>query len=184
MYDIETTPNTEFEWVKEYVPFFGDDYFIMVPIQRKKPATTRPIQIFPLATLCRNYEFGNKLLCNDSGNPNHKFYELTLTQPPSEDQSPHDILAAFDKIVTSTMWKIEQYIRCVELQKNGEPHIHALLVTTKYINKSKINYKHRFTLSRVKDLKSWLYYIFKEKNCKKLNAYCMKHNISSIACRD
>lgn len=109
-------------------------------------------------------------------------YELTLTTTKDD---PYEIRMYFDKIVKSKMFDVKAFKACMELQQNGNPHIHAMLWSGKKVLnsnhvKTKIKYPYRFTLKFVRRQQNFYNYILKEKDSPNIIEYCLKKGIPQI----
>lgn len=94
-------------------------------------------------------------------------YELTLTTTKDD---PYELRQYFQKIYESKMFDVKAFKACMELQKNGNPHIHAMLWSGKRVLnsnhiKSKIKFPYIFSLKFVRRQENFYNYILKsEKN--------------------
>lgn len=108
-------------------------------------------------------------------------YELTLTMVKDDHV---ELLKWFDKIRKSKMFDVKAFKACIELQENGNPHLHACLWSgKKHLNrnhvKDKIKFPNRFSLEMVRNQPKFYEYILKAqtKNIDKDIDYCKQHNI-------
>lgn len=107
-----------------------------------------------------------------------RLYELTLTVDITKFTTPSlalpALLLSFERIIKSRMTSCVDWIRCIELHKNGYPHIHALLATSKAIQVTKITAMHpyRASMSQIKDLEKYLKYIYKDSTNLTVTAFC------------
>lgn len=151
----------------------GLDEFPKYPIGYLVPEPQRQIDLLPLGNFGNEYTNDCQIVYNkDFYGKDVHYYELTLTQPDTEVKDPYNLISAFRKIVQSKMFKVRDYMRCIELTKTGTPHLHALLISDCYINASKVNYKHRFTVSKVRNLSAWVNYLLKEIMSPPIIDYC------------
>ena len=109
-------------------------------------------------------------------------YELTLTTP---DDDPLPLRRFLDRVVSSKMFGVLAFTACFELTKNGMPHIHAMLWSSKNLLNSnhirvKMGYPHRFTLSKVRMETNYWDYIHKDCDNPETQAYCAKHDLEQI----
>lgn len=109
-------------------------------------------------------------------------YELTLTTTKDD---PAELRQYLDKIVASKMFGVTAYKACYELQKNGKPHIHAMLWSTKKVLnsnhiKSKIKFPYIFTLKFVRMQPNFYNYILKNEKDISTIEYCLKNNLTQI----
>ena len=109
-------------------------------------------------------------------------YELTLTTTKDD---PYELRQYFKKICDSKMFDVKAFKACVELQKNGMPHIHAMLWSGKKVLnsnhiKAKIKYPYRFSLKFVVRQLNYYNYILKEKDSIDIIDYCNKKGIPQI----
>lgn len=154
------------------------DEFPKYPPWYSKPLPVRQIPILPLGTFRNNYtpdcqiDFNTQLY-----GPDVHFYELTFTQPDTLPKDPYDLLTALTKVVQSKMHQIIDYLSVIELTKSGTPHLHALLISRCYINKSKIQYPYRFSLSKVKSISAWINYLMKDNFSPDIISYCHSKGI-------
>lgn len=112
-----------------------------------------------------------------------KIYELTLTEPPDDKHEPTNLIAAFNKFISSRMLKVVDYIGVVELHKNGHPHIHSILACDiKKLEKKKLYamYPHRMELSPVRDINNYLIYLHKDISTPNIVAYKNAHSIPTV----
>lgn len=103
-------------------------------------------------------------------------YELTLTIPPNA-MTPVELYGWLDRIATSRTQSCVGYVACMELTKAGIPHIHAMLFTSKYVDKSKVTYPHRFEFKKVRSVENYLIYIQKCLDDPDIQAYCQQHGV-------
>lgn len=105
-------------------------------------------------------------------------YELTLTTTKDD---PYELRTWSKKIADSKIFGVHDMPYCIELTKNGLPHIHALIYSTKkYIDGSKVKklgYPYRYECKRVIDLSAYNNYIIKEKNNTTIIEYCQRKGI-------
>lgn len=106
-------------------------------------------------------------------------YELTLTTTKDD---PYELRMYFDKICKSKMFDVKAFKACVELQQNGNPHIHAMLWSGKKVLnsnhiKAKIKFPYRFSLAFVRRQQNFYDYILKEKDSPIIIEYCRKKGI-------
>lgn len=94
--------------------------------------------------------------------PDCKYYELTLTVPVRDDKTPYELLPWITKFITMKTFKVLDWMYVVELTDAGMPHIHALVATRGYVDKSKFKYPHRFELKVVRDLGNYINYLHKD----------------------
>lgn len=109
--------------------------------------------------------------------PYESIYELTLTVPTDDAYSLRQGLL---RILQSKMFEIKGFIACIELTKQGLPHIHALLFSNKkYLDSTKIKtmYEWRYELKRVRLPGNYYDYINKEKNNPTVIDYCAQKGI-------
>lgn len=121
------------------------------------------------------------IIVNDSYNydPGVSYYELTLTQPDG-DERPHALLAMCDKIVTSKIFGVVDYLYCLELTEKGVPHVHMFISTSKkYLDATKVKWPYRFSLSRVRSVPDLIKYILKDVD-PRIGAYCILHSVSQF----
>lgn len=109
-------------------------------------------------------------------------YELTLTTTKDD---PYELRMYFDKICKSKMFGVKAFKACMELQQNGNPHIHAMLWSSKKVLnsnhiKAKIKFPYRFTLAFVRRQQNFYNYILKEKDSPNIIEYCLKKGIPQI----
>lgn len=112
--------------------------------------------------------------------PYDSLYELTLTTTVDE---PYELRTALERIVKSAMFEVKGYIACMELTKQGLPHIHALLFCKrKYIDGSKIKklYKYRYECKRVRMPANYYEYLKKEQDNPEIQDYCDRKGIPQI----
>lgn len=100
-------------------------------------------------------------------------YELTLT---STKDDPYELRQWFVKIVASAMFEVKYWEACIELQKNGNPHIHAVLYSNKkHCDQSKVKklgFPYRYEMKIVRNLDKYLVYMKKDLGDNIVNAYC------------
>ncbi|AUM61759.1 Rep [uncultured virus] len=106
-------------------------------------------------------------------------YELTLTTTKDD---PYELRQYLDKIVKSKMFDVKAFKACMELQENGNPHIHAMLWSGKKVLnsnhiKTKIKFPYRFTLKFVRRQQNYYNYILKEKDSPIIIEYCQRKGI-------
>lgn len=154
------------------------DEFPLYPPWYSKPLPVRQIPLLPLGTFRNQYTPQDQIEFNQQfyGKDTH-MYELTLTQPDTLPKDPYDLLSALTKIVQSKMHQVIDYLAIIELTKSGTPHLHAVLVTQCYINKSKISYPYRFSLSSVKSISAWINYLLKDNFSSDIISYCQAKGI-------
>lgn len=111
-------------------------------------------------------------------------YELTLTTPEDD---PYYLRESFQKIVSSAMYEVHSFEACIELTKEGLPHIHAVLYSkNKYCDASKLKtkFKYRAELKRVRKIDNYLNYIKKEDGNPIIVDYCAKKGIPQFWTND
>lgn len=103
-------------------------------------------------------------------------YELTMTTTKDD---PYELRQYLQKIVDSSMFEVMHYEACIELQKNGMPHIHAIIYSAKkYCDGSKIkypkgiNYPYRYEFKRVRNHDNYLNYMKKDLSDNITKEYC------------
>lgn len=107
-------------------------------------------------------------------------YELTMT---STKDDPYELRQFFSKIVQSKMFDVKHWEAVFELQKNGNPHIHACIWSSKkYCDGSKIkgkgiNFPYRYEFKRVRDVDKYLLYMKKDLANNITIDYCAKKGI-------
>lgn len=104
-------------------------------------------------------------------------YEFTLTSTVDD---PYYLRESFSKIVNSAMFEVSAWEACIELTKNGMPHIHGIVYSKrKYLDGTKIKtkFKYRYEFKRVKMMTNYLNYIKKEDGNKVIQDYCTKKGI-------
>lgn len=116
------------------------------------------------------------------GIPEHEsVYELTLTTTKDD---PYELRAFLKKVCKSKMFNIVYWKACIELTKNGMPHIHAILYSSnKYCDSTKIKalkYPYRYEFLKVRDEDAYNKYIIKEKNNVEVSMYCERKGIQQI----
>lgn len=120
----------------------------------------------------------------------YRLYELTLTVDITKFESPREavpfLLNNFSKIINSKQVAAIDWIRVIELHKNGYPHIHALIATTKQPQSTKITamYPYRASMSRVKDLEKYVRYIYKEQDNPTVQAFCDDNATTQIQSKE
>lgn len=109
-------------------------------------------------------------------------YELTLTTPPT-DPDVYRLRDVVKKIYESAIFDCILILACVELTKEGVPHIHALIYSNKkYLDASKLKgspfkFPYRYTLKRVRNLDNYYNYIHKEYDTVSIKDYCLGKGI-------
>lgn len=106
-------------------------------------------------------------------------YEVTLTSTKDDPKELRDYLK---KIVESKMYSVKAWEACIELQENGNPHIHAVIYSDKkYCDgtkvKSRIKFPYRYKFARVRSIENYLKYIHKENDNLVIQEYCERHAI-------
>lgn len=114
--------------------------------------------------------------------PFDSLYELTLTTTKDD---VYELRQWFNKIVRSAMYMVKGYIACIELQKNGNPHIHALLFSTnKHCDSSKIKkslkFPYLYTMKKVRKPANYYAYINKEADNPIVKDYCVSRGVDQI----
>lgn len=109
-------------------------------------------------------------------------YELTLTTTKDD---PYELLQYLRKIRDSKMFGILAYKACLELQKNGHPHVHVMVWSNKKVLnsnhiKSRIKFPYIFTLKFVRKQLNFYNYILKEKDDPITIEYCRIKGIQQI----
>lgn len=109
-------------------------------------------------------------------------YELTLTTTKDD---PYELRQYFKKICDSKMFDVKAFKACVELQKNGMPHIHAMIWSGKKVLnsnhiKAKIKFPYIFSLKFVRRQLNYYNYILKEKDSDVIIEYCQTKGIPQI----
>jgi len=109
-------------------------------------------------------------------------YELTLTIPDNSEENIAYIFERIDIIVKSKMFSIFDYVYALELNKKGVLHIHALLITNRKIQISRIKkiYKFVFHLSVIGDLNAYIQYIQKSSEDIELIKFLKNRNLHHI----
>lgn len=110
-------------------------------------------------------------------------WELTITQSPDRGHDVSAMLSFLNKIAESKMYKVDDYFACIELTKEGIPHIHAILgssLKTWDISKMRPWYDQRFECKRVRELPYYCDYIMKEANNNDVMEFCRQYNIDQF----
>lgn len=141
-------------------PFIELEKLNPIPVKEKKPKARRepmPPGAIALPEGCESV------------------YELTLTTTKDD---PYELRQALAKVVASRMFEVIKFIACMELQDNGNPHIHACLYSKKkYLDATKIkgkpvNFPYRYQLKKVHSHDQYLNYIKKEDGTDNIKQYC------------
>jgi len=140
------------------------------------PADNEPVE-HPLLRRFERHLTRNKIA---------RAYEVCLTLDPQlhPSKEPYFLVKSFYKVVASRIFNVVDWLYCIELQENGYPHMHALVITNRkpvQTNKIKQMYPYRSTFARVKDLIAYVNYIHKEEHNPAVNAYCKKYGTPQIA---
>lgn len=112
--------------------------------------------------------------------PSTVAYELTLTTTKDDPYELRQILAT---VVSKPMFGVKSWGACFEQQKNGMPHIHAVLYTeNKYMDVTKMKryIPYRFECKRVRDLNKYLNYIQKDSGVPSILEYCARKGIDQF----
>lgn len=112
--------------------------------------------------------------------PHESVYELTLTTNVDD---VYALKEAFQKISNSNMFEVAMSYACVELTKEGLPHIHAVLYSNKkYLDATKVKqfWKLRYELKRVRKIDNYLNYIKKEDGNPIIVDYCARKGIDQF----
>ena len=83
------------------------------------------------------------------------------------------------------MFDVKAFKACMELQDNGNPHIHAMLWSGKKVLnsnhiKAKIKFPYRFSLKFVRRQENFYNYILKEKDSPNIIEYCQRKGIPQL----
>lgn len=108
-------------------------------------------------------------------------YELTLT---TDKDDPYELRQYLDKVIKSKMYEVKRWEAVIELQKNGNPHIHAVLYTDRdFLDTSKlkakkgIGFPYRATFEKVRKPTNYLKYMKKDFTDNITSNYCLKKGI-------
>jgi len=147
------------------------------PEHAPPPVAPLPIQ-HPMVSRFERYTLREK----------NRLYEMTLTLDPKKhpDTDPQFLLSSFHKIIASKQLAVADWLYCIELQENGYPHIHSLLVTTTRVNATKIKqmYPYRMSFELIKSLPKYVEYIYKEEFNVVVQDYCTLHGTSQIVSKE
>lgn len=119
----------------------------------------------------------------DSYSDNLRIYFITLTTTNSNGSS---LISCVNKIMSSKVLCLQEYLYSVELTKNQVPHIHMLVVTKKYIKYRdilKFNNNERCEVKLIKgqnNVKNIIKYILKESDNDEVKKWCETHEMSQI----
>lgn len=154
------------------------DEFPEYPPWYSKPVPQRQIPLFPLGTFRNDYTPDCQIDFNKHfyGKYAH-MYEITLTQPDTEPKDPYNLNTAFKKIIQSKMFQVIDALSVIELTKSGTPHLHGIIISKCYVNQSKINYPYRCTVSKIRNLQSWINYLMKDNFSPDIISYCYSKGI-------
>lgn len=114
--------------------------------------------------------------------PYDSLYELTLT---TNSDDIYTLRQWFAKIVKSAMFEVRGFMACIELQKNGNPHIHALIFSKKkYCDGTKIakslKFPWRYTFSRVRMPNNYYEYLNKEHANPDVIQFCAQKGVDQF----
>lgn len=110
-----------------------------------------------------------------------RWYFATLTI--SSENTIHELLDGFQKLMCSKMVDIISYTRCIEFHKDGRPHMHIYYSSRKNLDRKKFSnlYKYgRVDFQFVKNHIAIVKYITKEINNKKLISYLKEYETTVI----
>lgn len=112
--------------------------------------------------------------------PPRSEYELTITTTKDD---PYELRMIINKIAESKMFGVNTMPYCFELQKNGMPHVHCYIYSSKkYLDASKMKkfIPYRFELKRVINSEAYINYLYKEKDNPLIIDYCLKKGIKQF----